>query len=285
MSTENDSLLVSQQVRKLRAPFATDIHKFRPTKDGMSPPLTYVDSRHYMDRLDEVFGPNNWSSEFTPGNNGVICRLSFKWADGTICYKSDGAGETQVEGEKGQQTDAFKRACVMVGLGRYMYGLKMDPAPCKGYVYAPDVLKGLYKKLGERLAVLANGEQPPEDRQEPAGEQEATAATNAPVHALTPTAGHKANPASYLKACADYFNAQPGIKELEDAIGKMCKSTIYQAGLEKPEWLNRFKAVLKNKLEEISRYLEEKDAGDMWWETVDCLVKRIDNFGDLADEM
>ena len=108
-------------------------------------------------------------------------------------------------------------------------------------------------------------------------------ATNTPVHALTPTAGHKANPAAYLKLCADYFNAQPGIKELEDAIGKMCKSTIYQASLDKPEWFTRFKVVLKNKLEEISKHLEEIDAGDMWWESVDCLVERINSLDCLTE--
>lgn len=36
---------------------------------------------------------------------------------------SNGAGETQVEGEKGKFSDAFKRAAVLWGVGRYLYYL------------------------------------------------------------------------------------------------------------------------------------------------------------------
>ena len=37
--------------------------------------------------------------------------------------KSDGAGETDYEGEKGSYSDSFKRACVKWGVGRYLYDL------------------------------------------------------------------------------------------------------------------------------------------------------------------
>jgi hypothetical protein len=38
-------------------------------------------------------------------------------------WKANGAGETQVEGKKGEYSDAFKRAAVMWGIGRYLYDL------------------------------------------------------------------------------------------------------------------------------------------------------------------
>jgi hypothetical protein len=39
-------------------------------------------------------------------------------------WKSDGAGATDVEGEKGMLSDALKRAAVRWGVGRYLYDLK-----------------------------------------------------------------------------------------------------------------------------------------------------------------
>ena len=38
-------------------------------------------------------------------------------------WKANGAGETDYEGTKGQFSDAFKRAAVMWGIGRYLYAL------------------------------------------------------------------------------------------------------------------------------------------------------------------
>jgi hypothetical protein len=37
--------------------------------------------------------------------------------------KADGAGDTDVEPEKGALSDAFKRAAVRWGIGRYLYGI------------------------------------------------------------------------------------------------------------------------------------------------------------------
>jgi hypothetical protein len=47
--------------------------------------------------------------------------------------KSDGAGETQVEGEKGAISDALKRAAVKWGIGRYLYDLDSPWVPCETY--------------------------------------------------------------------------------------------------------------------------------------------------------
>jgi len=96
----------------------------RKTKDRTSAMvLAYLDARDVMNRLDAVVGPENWSDEYTETASGrVICKLSIKTRSGWVS-KSDAAGDTAVEGEKGAVSDAFKRAAVKFGIGRYLYYL------------------------------------------------------------------------------------------------------------------------------------------------------------------
>ena len=86
--------------------------------------LAYIDARTAMDRLDSVVGPGGWQCNYTPGVNGsIICNLGIHTDEGWV-WKADGAGATDFEGEKGALSDAFKRAAVRWGLGRYLYELK-----------------------------------------------------------------------------------------------------------------------------------------------------------------
>lgn len=83
--------------------------------------LAYVDARIVMVRLDDVLGPNNWQDEYEETSQGrVLCKLSIR-VGGEWITKSDGAGMTGTEGEKGAISDAFKRAAVKFGIGRYLY--------------------------------------------------------------------------------------------------------------------------------------------------------------------
>ena len=50
----------------------------------------------------------------------TVCELSLK-INGVWITKTDGAGDTNIEGEKGGLSDAFKRAAVKFGVGRYLY--------------------------------------------------------------------------------------------------------------------------------------------------------------------
>lgn len=85
--------------------------------------LAYIDARDVMGRLDDVFGMDGWSDSYTETPSGrLVCTLSVL-IDGKWINKSDGAGDTQVEGEKGAISDAFKRAAVKFGIGRYLYEL------------------------------------------------------------------------------------------------------------------------------------------------------------------
>lgn len=94
--------------------------------------LAYIDARDVMDRLDAVCKPSGWQDSYIETPKGrVICSLSIMLPNGDWVSKSDGAGDTAVEGEKGGISDAFKRAGVKWGIGRYLYALGNVYAPCE----------------------------------------------------------------------------------------------------------------------------------------------------------
>jgi len=87
--------------------------------------MCYIDSRDVMKRLDEVC-PMEWQNRYSHASNGVfICEIGILIRDELSCeqwmWRSNGAGETQFEAEKGGMSDAFKRAAVMWGIGQYLY--------------------------------------------------------------------------------------------------------------------------------------------------------------------
>lgn len=112
---------------KLKAPFPARSVSWRvgsTTGDkskGMA--LAYIDSRDVQQRLDEVCGPAGWQDRYEVHGNATICYLSLKIGDEWVT-KADGAGDTDVEAEKGRLSDSFKRAAVKWGIGRYLYDLE-----------------------------------------------------------------------------------------------------------------------------------------------------------------
>lgn len=89
-------------------------------KKGMA--LAYVDARDVMDRLDEVCGPAGWQCSYPHANGKTVCSIGIKIGDEWV-WKANGAGDTDIEAEKGALSDAFKRAAVCWGIGRYLYDL------------------------------------------------------------------------------------------------------------------------------------------------------------------
>lgn len=84
--------------------------------------LAYADLRAYQNRLDEVCGLD-WSVSYTPWGDRIVCHL-------TICgVTRSSTGEPDSQSEKSEiagtaaEAQAFKRACAMFGLGRYLYNL------------------------------------------------------------------------------------------------------------------------------------------------------------------
>lgn len=152
----------------LRKPFPPERISWRvgsTTKDkskGMA--LAYIDSRDVQDRLDEVCGPENWQSRYPHANGKTVCEIGIRLSHGTPgqhdhfvewVWKADGAGDTDVEAEKGALSDAFKRAAVRWGIGRYLYDLEspwveLDTYEKGGQVFA----KGIKSAELARLRAL-----------------------------------------------------------------------------------------------------------------------------------
>ena len=91
------------------------------TRKGL--PLAYIDARDVMDRLDSVVGPENWRDSYHDTPKRLFCKVEIRIGDEWV-GKTDGAGDTDMEGEKGGISDSFKRAAVKWGIGRYLYGCK-----------------------------------------------------------------------------------------------------------------------------------------------------------------
>ena len=102
----------------------------RLTKDGTSGlALAYVNVRTVQDRLNIVMGAN-WQTKHINYGVKTICHLGLK-LDGDWIWRSDGAGDTQFEADKGAISDALKRAAVSFGVGRHLYDLPSIWVKCE----------------------------------------------------------------------------------------------------------------------------------------------------------
>ena len=93
--------------------------------------VPFVDSRAIQERLDKIFGPENWQNEFTvaPSAEGkssaYVCAISvYSPERNEWIKKSDGSGATDIEPVKGGLSGALKRAASVLGIGRYLYDLE-----------------------------------------------------------------------------------------------------------------------------------------------------------------
>lgn len=84
--------------------------RVQSVKNGKATMLLYMNSRVVTDLLDETVGNMNWCSEFQSVDGKVICRIGI-WDDekGIFIYKSDTGSESNIEAEKGQFSDCYKR--------------------------------------------------------------------------------------------------------------------------------------------------------------------------------
>lgn len=83
--------------------------------------LMYKDARVDMRLLDEVVGPMNWQRSHELINGSLFCKVSIRSDNGEWVSKQDVGTESNTEKEKGQASDAFKRACFNWGIGRELY--------------------------------------------------------------------------------------------------------------------------------------------------------------------
>lgn len=107
---------------EFRALKASEI-QVRPTDTktkGAATLLLYQDARCAMDILDETVGNENWQKEYYDVKGNVYCRIGIFSSNGWT-WKADCGTESNMDAEKGEASDAFKRAAVCWGIGRELY--------------------------------------------------------------------------------------------------------------------------------------------------------------------
>ena len=110
---------------KLNTPLKIDEIDFRVqsvNKGGYATILAYKDARVDMNRLDAVYGVDGWQKKYDLIDGKLFCSVGVyseklkQWI-----WKQDVGTESNTEKEKGQASDAFKRACFNLGIGRELY--------------------------------------------------------------------------------------------------------------------------------------------------------------------
>lgn len=84
--------------------------------------LAYADLRAYQDRLDEVLGLR-WSVSYTPWGDRIVCHVTIDGVTRSSTGEPDSQSEKSEIAGTAAEAQAFKRACAMFGLGRYLYNL------------------------------------------------------------------------------------------------------------------------------------------------------------------
>lgn len=82
--------------------------------------LLYKDARVDMAILDESVGQENWQCRFYEHKGILFCSLGIR-VKGEWIWKDDAGSESNTEAEKGNASDARKRAAVCWGIGRELY--------------------------------------------------------------------------------------------------------------------------------------------------------------------
>lgn len=110
-----------KDIRTLR-PDEIELRVGQKSKDGKRATLLlYKTSRTDQAFLDELVGAENWQKEFYECKGSLFCRVGIQVAEDKWVWKADCGSESNIEKEKGEASDAFKRACFNWGIGRELY--------------------------------------------------------------------------------------------------------------------------------------------------------------------
>lgn len=116
---------------KKKIPFQWRVQAFYPRDNPTSCQcVAYIDARDVMALLDDVVGPDKWMSDYRQVGDKVYGGIGIHTDHGWV-WKWDCGTETDIEGEKGQASDAFKRAAVKWGVGRFLYDMGLQRLSAK----------------------------------------------------------------------------------------------------------------------------------------------------------
>ncbi len=156
-------------LQQLTRPFVPEHVTWKPgatTKDkSRCLAMAYADLRAYQNRLDEICGLG-WSVSYEPWGDRLICHLTIAG----VTRSSTGESNPN-EGNAGTSAEAqsFKRACVMFGLGRYLYDLPSVWVGYDGQKRAIDdaghtQLMQRYRAWHDKMVAKLGEQQPPAHR-------------------------------------------------------------------------------------------------------------------------
>lgn len=83
--------------------------------------LLYKDARCDMRVLDELVGPFGWQCAYEERKGTLFCGVALRDEAGEWVWKWDAGTPSDMEAQKGEASDAFKRACFRWGIGRELY--------------------------------------------------------------------------------------------------------------------------------------------------------------------
>lgn len=130
-----------EQILKLTETIPTYKWKVQTANAKTAQCVAYIDARDMQRKLDECVGPENWQTQFQIiegnlyGGIGILCDRGSQPAEWV--WKWDCGTESMTEKEKGQASDAQKRAAVAWGVGRFLYDMDIQTVPTKEYNSKP----------------------------------------------------------------------------------------------------------------------------------------------------
>lgn len=151
-----EARLTEEMMEALAQPFPVEAIQWKPGATNQDKTrglaLAYVDLRHYIDRLNEVAGPD-WSDDYEvqAGGTVVLCRLTIAGVTRADVGEASSNDENTATSALAQ---AYKRACVKFGLGAYLYRLP------RMWVEYDAQRKGFTDAALAKLAKLAGGPGP-----------------------------------------------------------------------------------------------------------------------------
>lgn len=132
----------------LCAPFAPELHQWkggRKTKDQTkTEAYSYIDARAYSARLDAI--APDWFCDFETMASGALkCYLTIGGITRASCSDVD-------EQITVMEAQAFKRACAMFGLGRYLYFMPKPWLALKNQKYIDDKQLPNVQRVAQMIA-------------------------------------------------------------------------------------------------------------------------------------
>lgn len=146
------SELTNEVLKELAKPFPANKISIKvqtkPNDNGNALCVAYIDARDVMERLDAVVG-GDWSDDYRAApSGGLECALTVMG----VTRRDVGDDKNDNETEKAGYSDAFKRAAVKFGIGRFLYDMP------KMYGKVKQIGKNYYLADGEeeRLRGIIN---------------------------------------------------------------------------------------------------------------------------------